>query len=80
MYSVLIGLCLPAKPYDKKYTEPAELLSNYYKPEVSSVAATYPSQQCVQSHTELIQGYINRLKRQAVTSQFYGYYDRAVRD
>ena len=41
MYSVLKGLCLPAKPSDKKYVQLAELLSKYYKPELSSVAVTY---------------------------------------
>ena len=80
MYIVLKDLCLPAKPSDKKHVELAELLSKYYKLEVSSVAATYLFQQCVQSSTESIRDYVNRLKRQAVACQLDCHYDRALRD
>ena len=80
VYSILKSLCLPKKPAEKSYDEIVKLLTDYYKPEVSSVAATYQFQQCRQQSTESIRDFVNKLKRQAVKCSFADHNDRALRD
>ena len=46
VYSTLKSLCLPQSLGIKTYDELVALLEDYYKPEVSSVAATYLFNQC----------------------------------
>ena len=80
VYSTLKSLCLPQSPGTKTFDELVALLEDYYKPEVSSVAATYLFNQCRQEHQEPVKDFVNRLKRAAVKCDFGTHNDRALRD
>ena len=80
VYSTLKSLCLPQSPGTKTFDELVALLEDYYKPEVSSVAATYLFNQCRQEHQEPVKDFVNRLKRAAVKCDFGAHNDRALRD
>ena len=80
VYSTLKSLCLPNTPATKGFDELITLLNNYYKPEVSSVTATYLFNQCRQESEESVKDFINRLKRAAVKCDFGSHLDRALRD
>ena len=62
VYSTLKSLCLPQSPGTKTYDGLVALLEDYYKLEVSSVAATYLFNQCQQEHQEPVKDFVNRLK------------------
>ena len=80
VYSTLKNLCLPNTPATKGFDELITLLNDYYKPEVSSVTATYLFNQCRQESEEPVKDFINRLKRAAVKCDFASHLDRALRD
>ena len=80
VYSTLKSLCLPNTPATKGFDELITLLNDYYKPEVSSVTATYLFNQCRQESEESVKDFINRLKRAAVKCDFGFHLDRALRD
>ena len=80
VYSTLKSLCLPNTPATKGFDELITLLNDYYKPEVSSVTATYLFNQCRQESEEPVKDFINRLKRAAVKCDFGFHLDRALRD
>ena len=79
VYSVLKSLCLPESPIDKSFSELSDLLKNYYKPNVSTVSATYSFQQCRQQDLSVVD-FVNKLKRLAEPCKFDAHYDRALRD
>ena len=79
VYSVLKSLCLPESPIDKSFSELSDLLKNYYKPNVSTVSATYSFQQCRQQDLSVVD-FANKLKRLAEPCKFDAHYDRALRD
>ena len=79
VYSVLKSLCLPESPIDKSFSELSDLLKNYYKPNVSTVSATYSFQQCRQQHLSVVD-FTDKLKRLAEPCKFDAHYDRALRD
>ena len=80
VYSTLKSLCLPNTPATKGFDELITLLNDYYKPEVSSVTATYLFNQCQQESEESVKDFINRLKRAVVKCNFGSHLDRALRD
>ena len=80
VYSTLKSLCLPDKPASKKYDDLVAILTKYFQPDVSSVAATYLFQNCRQECQESVRDYQNRLKRAAVKCDFKSHNDRALRD
>ena len=79
VYSFLKSLCLPESPIDKSFSELSDLLKNYYKPNVSTVSATYSFQQCRQQDLSVVD-FANKLKRLAEPCKFDAHYDRALRD
>ena len=79
-YSTLKGLCLPDLPADKTYDQLTQILKDYYKPKVLEVAETYRFHHTVQSETESVAEYANKLKRLAVHCNFGPYLTRALRD
>ncbi|CAH3147334.1 unnamed protein product, partial [Porites evermanni] len=79
-YSTLKDLCLPDLPADKTYDQLTQILKDYYKPKVLEVAETYRFHHTVQSETESVAEYANKLKRLAVNCNFGLYLTRALRD
>ena len=79
VYSALKSLCLPESPIDKSFSELSDLLKNYYKPNVSTVSATYSFQQCRQQDLSVVD-FVNKLKRLPEPCKFDAHYDRALRD
>ena len=79
-YSTLKDLCLPDLPADKTYDQLTQILKDYYKPKVLEVAETYRFHHTVQSETESVAEYANKLKRLAVNCNFGPYLTRALRD
>ena len=79
-YSTLKDLCLPDLPADKTYDQLTQILKDYYKPKVLEVAETYRFHHTVQSETESVAEYANKLKRLAVHCNFGPYLTRALRD
>ena len=79
VYSVLKSLCLPESPIDKSFSELSDLLKNCYKPNVSTVSATYSFQQCRQQDLSVVD-FANKLKRLAEPCKFDAHFDRALRD
>ena len=79
-YSTLKGLCLPDLPADKTYDQLTQILKDYYKAKVLEVAETYRFHHNVQSETESVAEYANKLKRLAVHCNFGPYLTRALRD
>ena len=78
VYIVLKSRCLPESPIDKSFSELGDQLKIYYKPNVSTVSATYSFQQCCQQ--DLSVDFANKLKRLAEPCKFDTHYDRALRD
>ena len=79
-YSTLKDLCLPDLRADKTYDQLTQILKDYYKPKVLEVAETYRFHHTVQSETESVAEYANKLKRLAVHCNFGPYLTRALRD
>ena len=79
-FSTLKDLCLPDLPADKTYDQLTPILKNYYKPKVLEVAETYRFHHTVQSETESVAEYADKLKRLAVNCNFGPYLTRALRD
>ena len=79
-YRTLKDLCLPDLPADKTYDQLTQILKDYYKPKVLEVAETYRFHHTVQSETESVAEYANKLKRLAVHCNFGPYLTRALRD
>ena len=79
-YSTLKDLCLPDLLADKTYDQLTQILKNYCKPKVLEVAETYRFHDTVQSETESVAEYANKLKRLAVNFNFGPYLTRALRD
>ena len=69
-YSTLKDLCRPDLPANKTYDQLTKILKNYYKPKVLEVAGTYCFHHTVQSETESVAEYSNKLKRLAVNGNF----------
>ena len=79
-YSTLKYLCLPDLPAEKSYEEIITILKGFYKPKVLEVAETYRFHQAVQTESESVAQYANKLKRLAVHCNFGTYLTRALRD
>ena len=79
-YSTLKDLCLPDLPADETYDQLTQILKDYYKPKVLEVGETYRFHHTVQSETESVAEYANKLKRLAVNCNFGPYLTRALRD
>ena len=79
-FSTLKDLCLPDLPADKTYDQLTPILKNYYKPKVLEVAETYRFHHTVQSETESVAEYADKLKRLAANCNFGPYLTRALRD
>ena len=81
-YSTLKDLCLPDLPAHKTYDQLRQILKDYHKPKVLEVAETYRfhHDHTVQTETESVAEYANKLKRLAVNCNFGPYLTRALRD
>ena len=79
-YRTLKDLYIPDLPADKTYDQLTEILKNYYKPKVLEAAETYRFHHTVQSESERVTEYANKLKRLAMNCNFGPYLTRALRD
>lgn len=79
-YTNLKNLCLPEKPGAKKYSELVQLLTTFYRPPVSAVAATHLFCSAEQKDGERIVEFAARLNRLAVDCKFGEHLDRGLRD
>ena len=73
-------LCLPDLPAEKSYEEIITILEGFYEQKVLEVAETYRFHQAVQTESESVARYANKLKRLAVHCNFGTYLTRALRD
>ena len=62
VYSTLKSLCLPNTPATRGFDELITLVNDYYKPEVSSVTATYLFNQCRQESEESVKDFFSQLR------------------
>ena len=79
-YTNLKNLCLPNKPGSKKYNDIVKILTTFYRPPVSAVAATHQFNQAEQKEGESIVEFSARLNGLAVDCKFGDHLDRALRD
>ncbi|XP_073963715.1 uncharacterized protein [Choristoneura fumiferana] len=79
-YDLLVTLCTPTKPSQKKYGELVELMSDHLEPGRSILAERYKFRQRKQSANESIADYIADLQRLSKYCDFGNWLNESLRD
>ncbi|XP_073964383.1 uncharacterized protein [Choristoneura fumiferana] len=79
-YDLLVTLCTPTKPSQKKYGELVELMSDHLEPGRSILAERYKFRQRKQSANESIADYIADLQRLSKYCDFGNWLNDSLRD